>query len=286
MTVRLVSTTETQEELDHAASENWRAPLEPKAADPDPATQEVETQEAAPGAAEEQEQEQPKIKGGYRKKIEKLTQLAKRLEDDLEAERKARRDVEARLAPRAGSEQPTDSDAEPQLEKFATIQEYIRAMTKWHATQTLKTHQQEAEKVEEAEEAKTVFDAYNENVAKARAEHDDFDEVVGRKDIQIPQGVQLAIFEMDNGPEVAYYLGQHPEVCGELVEMRPMAAVAAIGRIAASLEKPSPEVKQRTEPPPPIRPVGGASARSSVPLDQLKLSEFVKVRNQQERARR
>ena len=41
-----------------------------------------------------------------------------------------------------------------------------------------------------------------------------------------------AIIEMENGPEVAYFLGKNPEICEELCQMSPFEAVRAVGRIA------------------------------------------------------
>jgi hypothetical protein len=154
-------------------------------------------------------------------------------------------------------------------------------------------------KSETERKQKTVLQTYNERVEAFKAEHEDWLDVVGQN-IDIPTGVQMAILEMDNGPEVAYFLGTHPQICKDLNNMSVARAVAEIGKVSARLEGPQ-EEKQKTQErgpgngpdrqpvtsraPAPIKPLTGHATRSSVPLDQMDYSEYRRVRDQQEKSR-
>jgi hypothetical protein len=273
--VTIASMTSTPEELEHAAGPNWREPFVPKAAPTveEPATEEVKTEAESEPA--EPESKEPKHKGGWQKRIDKLTARHNAAETRAE---KAERELSEL---RAKYETPAQEDQPPQLKDYKTPEEWADARDAWKAAQ--------AEKQEQAEETKKTFESYQRATEAARAKHEDWEEVVSNPDIQLPITVYNAIIELGKeGPEVAYYLGQHPEFCEELMSMKPLAAVVRIGKIADALKGSSPEKKEKAKPKPPepIATVGASSARSAVPLDQLDPKEYIKVMNKRERERR
>ncbi len=285
MAVTIASTTSTQAQLDHAVSDDWRTspPVEEAAASAPEGEGETAGVTETP---EEAESKGPKKKGGFQKKIDRLVSRTTALEVDLEAERRSNAELRARLDGKSETRQPEQqvSATKPILANFKTVDEYVEALTDWKIAQKEQVSAQQAE----AEDRREIASLYNRRVAEMRAEHDDFDEVVGQP-LQVPEGVIHAIIEMDNGPAVAYYLGQNPEVCEELASMPWLSAVARVGKISAELSKGqetnSQETKTRPTPPKPVRAVGGTSARSSIPLDELSGAEYVRVRNQQVRER-
>lgn len=278
MAVVLTSATSSQAQLDHAASDGWRTP--PEEVETPVATQETENAETADVSEtpEEKEGKEPKKKGGWQRKIDRLSKRVAELESEKEQMR-------ARLGndKQPETRQPEAASVKPSRAQFQNDEEYISALVRYERAEADKQEALQAE----AAELKEVFDSYNRRVAEAKAEIDDFDEVVGQS-VQIPSEVVLAIREMDNGPYVAYYLGEHPEICEELVNMRPLSAVRRIERISDELSKKEPDShdkKPRSTPPPPVRAVSGTSTRSSIPLDQLSPGEYVRIRNQQVRER-
>lgn len=291
--ITIASTTSSDAELAHAVSDNWREPFVPPTSGdkPDPAVEdpqsEVETETvAAKEPAKEAESEKAKEaakakpKNGYQKNIDKLTARNHRLAAELE-------ELRAKVAKPA---EPTKETAPakapagpPKLADFATPEEWADARDAWKA--------EEAVKQAKADETKAIFNEYNKAVETAHAKYDDWDDVVtNNNELEIPQAVQVAVIEMGaTGTDVAYYLGSHPEVCEELLEMRPLAAVARVHKIAESLKgtssNSSPKAKPKVAPTAPITPVGGASTRGSVPLDQMSMKEFMAVRNKAEKRR-
>lgn len=241
-------------------------------------------------AEPEHKEEKPKPKGGFQSRIDRfirqideLTQENDRLKNAKPAEK-----VEIKPAPVA--------EAEPKLEDFTNHDEFIKAMAKYVARETLRTEREEQTKKEQEAARKSEFDAYNERAIAAQVKYEDWKEVVGQN-ITIPPAVHVAIIEMENGPDVAYYLGKHPELAKELMEMSPSRANGKIWRLSEQLESEAPKEEEteevEVEPEPekpkveakperkkyePIKPVGGGSSKSSVPLDQMSMADYNKAR--------
>ena len=170
MAVVITSTTSTQKDMDHAASENWRTKPEPEPVDPNETPEVVEVEQpeaaAAPEPAET-ESEHPKRKGGYQKKIDKLSARVRDLENELETERTRGK------APAQPAETPQPVAAagnKPKQENFSTLDEFIEALADWTTQQRLAKIEAEETAKAEAERAKAVFDAYNQRMAEAKVD--------------------------------------------------------------------------------------------------------------------
>jgi hypothetical protein len=240
----------------------------------------------------EEKEEKSKAKGGFQARIDRLikrtAELEKQLEEQLEAARKTPKSEEKEIV--------AEPKGRPQKADFVDKEdEYIEALVDWKAEQKILQAKEAEARAAEAAQQKQVFDAYNRGVAEAKSVHEDFTEVVGQ-DIDIPVGVQLAIVEMEEkGPEVAYFLGNNPEICEELMKMSRMRAIAEVWKICDKLnasesdeeeeteeEKPAAKAKVEEKParraPEPIRPVGNGKTRSSVPLNEMSMADYKKAR--------
>lgn len=234
----------------------------------------------------EEQEEKPKAKGGFQARIDRLIKQNATLEAALETERSRKPAAEKEVVPEVKG-RPVKAD-------FAGREdEYIEALVDWTAEQKIAKAKQDEARAAEAAQQKETFDAYNRKVAEAKAVHEDFVEVVGQ-DIVIPIPVQLAVIDMDNGPEVAYFLGSNPELCEELMKMKTSKAVAEVWKISEKLgesegeeeeeaeEKPAAKAKIEEKPgrkaPEPIRPVGNGKTRSSVPLNEMSMADYKKAR--------
>jgi hypothetical protein len=251
----------------------------PEAEKPEP-TQDSET---------EIEQEK-KGKGGFSKKIDKLTARNYQLQETNAQLQQRLEAIERRLEGEKAPAKPTASD-EPKLDDFKNETDpwdsYYKALARYQAKVMLEEREKENAKQNEEHESKQKFDSYNKRVSEARGKYEDFDEVVGQA-IELPETAGLAIVELDNGPEVAYFLGQHPEKCQELIEMKsPFKVIQEIGRIADSLNgSTSPEQRPVSRAAAPVKPVGSSSTKSSVSLEDLPQREYNRIRNEQEAKRR
>lgn len=225
------------------------------------------------------EDEPKKPGGGFQRKIDKLTRRSKELETALETERRWRAENEPRLVGKpAATDKPKVEDVGT---KYKTYEDYIEALADWKADS--KRAEWQAKDAEDAERqaSNAAFNAYQERVKEAVAKYDDYNEVVTESDLQIPQGVELAIVRMKNGPEVAYHLGKHPELCEELIAMAeedPLLAIAEVGAIAKQLSGDRPAEKPKSQASRPIIPVGKGSTKSSVPLGEMSMQDYRKAR--------
>jgi hypothetical protein len=246
---------------------------EDQEADPEPAS-ESETEQV-----EDEEAEKPKAKGGFQRRIDKLTSKLRLTEQERDDLREAQKQKAAETKP-----QPTND--KPLRENFVTEDEWIDAYADWRDAKK----ELEARRRDEKERFKSVLTNFNKQLDAEREAHDDFDEVVGSP-VEIPKSVELAIPHLENGAAVAYHLGKNPDIAAKLMDMDPLQAVAYVGRISAELSLPSngnrsPDKKPASKASAPITPVDTGSSRSSVALEDLSPSEYIKRRNAEREKKR
>jgi hypothetical protein len=214
------------------------------------------------------------------KAIEKAT---RELKDEL-------RRTQDRLAAleKGGAPKPAAASAEekqpelpkaPRREDFKTDAEYDDALFDYRyqmrrAKEEQDTARKRMEQTRQQTEAqlKKNFENYQSQVAAFKEEHDDWDEVVNQSDIPIHESVYLAVQEQENGAQVTYYLGKHPDFARRLSAMSPLSAVMEIGRLAERLKPAAPEpgasgAPKKTPPiviPEPVRPVSTSATSSTL----------------------
>lgn len=311
--ISVASTTDSQADVNKAAGldPEFKPESEETEPKPIPATIEAEEKpkEEAKDAKESEETEEPKqpSRGGFQKRIDKLTRRNYELEEMLERNSRHLEDVLGRIeqlrGTQPGTQQPVATAPEkPTVEKFKTYEEYMEALADWKADQRFQSYQRQqqeqaqlAAQQSEQQRLQQVFNNYNRAANVARETYDDFDETVNRSDIEIPQSVQLAVFETPNGPDIAYYLGKHPELCQELMQMSDVQAVMEVSRISDGLmQKPEegqdkangngqqPPPRRQSAAPAPIKPIGGGvHGGNSLPLDQVDYRDYRRIRDQQ-----
>lgn len=307
--ITLASTTETQEELDHAVSANWREPFDPEVAAK--AKEEREKAEAAEAAkkpvgsapadkrgtaVESEEENDGEVPKGVQKRIDKVTGRAKAAEQrvkDLEArleaiEKKGGNKPEVKVTPEP------KADLEPQKKDFKDPDEWVKAHGRWAARdEARKAASVTATETEDARTAE-VFEAHLGRTQEFRAAHPDFDEKVEGSTIPFSEAVAIAIVEADNGPDVAYYLAEHPDELKEIAGQSRARQVMAIGRISASLSTAGSTATTTTtttkpKTPAPITPSRTgkvATTARSITDENISTDEFIKLRNEQDRAKR
>jgi len=161
----------------------------------------------------------------------------------------------------------------PKRDDFKTDAEYDDALFDYRYEQRRAKEQQESARTRIDTQLKTNFTNYQASVAAFKEEHDDWDEVVNQP-LAIHESVYLAVQEQENGPQVTYYLGKHPDYAKRLAEMSPLSAVMEIGRLAerlkpASAREPGTDADPKKKPAPkkipdPVRPLSSSTTSSSL----------------------
>lgn len=246
------------------------------------APEEPETAPASDPGEPEEEEEKAKGKGGFQRRIDKLTSKLRLTEQ----ERDELRELVAKKPAAEETKVPAQTDR-PLRESFVTEDEWIDAYADWRDAKK----EAEARQAGEKQRLKVVFDNFNKQVTAIRETHDDFDEVLSSA-VEIPKSVELAIPHLENGAAVAYHLGKNPDIALKLMDMDPLQAVAEIGKISEKLLSASsngtrpPDKKLTSKAPAPITPVDTGSSRSSVALEDLSPSEYIRKRNADEAKKR
>ena len=218
---------------------------------------------------EEQEDGQPrKGKGGFQRRIDRLTRDKAELQARLE-----RLEQMAGGKPAAPAHAEPAPAAKPALENFDTYEEYTEALVEWKANERLAAHVAEQRKAaqerEQAEREKTRATTFQERAKAAAAKYADFEKVAFSDDVPASETMRDIILDSENGPEIAYFLGKNPAEAERIAQLSPLAAARELGRIEAKLAtadvpKPQPRV---TRAPEPIRPVTPAARTRSFDLN-------------------
>lgn len=322
--ITVASTTDTQEAINEAAGlpadGGEQPPKEeattggsepaqnPPESEPGKSEAEVAAQpKPAAGSEPAKEEDGKQGKGNLQKRFDRLTERNYTLQEENENLRRQLQEVQKATTKPEAEAKPEEK---PVREQFKSDAEFYEALGRWGAKQEVAASKQQTAEEEHQAYLQKTYDVYNKAVRNFRSEHDDFDEVVGREDLQIPEAVQVAIVELgDAGPAVAYYLGQNPEVCDKLGDMSDARAVVEVGRIAVALEKATPApapvaAAPAAEPPekpapaapapkrqpvsraPAPTPAARTSATVATPMDELPYQDFKKERARQIRAAR
>lgn len=232
-------------------------------------------QEAAAEQLEEEEAEKP-----AKPELKKPTRRQRAVEKATKELREELRKSNERLAALEGKKpgpRAVEEPKQPKREEFKSDAEFDEAMFDYrYQLRRAKEQTDESKKTHEAQLEENL-ETYQTQVAAFKEEHDDWDKVVNQK-IPIHESVQLTIIELENGPQVTYYLGQHPDYTRALADMSPLKAVVEIARLADKLKagaptetssgKPKPKPKALPEP---VKP-NSTSATSST-LTSLEASK-------------
>ena len=95
--------------------------------------------------------------------------------------------------------------------------------------------------------------------------------------VVLPVDVIEAIQDIENGPEVAYYLGKNIDKASKLSEMRPTRAALEVGKISASLESVSKQKKKITKAPTPITQIKNGGGGGGKSYEKMSMKEIMEL---------
>lgn len=219
-----------------------------------------------------------------------------------EAEERAKT-LEAQL-PKAPAEpelvEPVETDAKYKDEAGNfKWKEFARDLAKFEAAQAVKNERETQQKERAAAEMKEAEGRMKARFDAVRKAHPDFDELVekikGTEADNVPQHVLNYLFESEKGGELHYYLLKNPVESLRISKLKPILALAELGKLEAKLTEPpakttpsaSAEPVNRKEPggaPAPITPLSG-EGNTGIVTDPAKM-DFKQLRAyERERAR-
>lgn len=203
---------------------------------------------------------------------ERIVELAhKRREAEAEAaDAKRERDIlRTKLQALEAQAAPIEATARPKRESFANDDDYTDALADWKADQAIARREtQQAQARQQAEQAE-IAQQWDKRQQKAIDAIEDYAEVIGKSEVQVPPYVHQALLESEQGPQIAYFLALNPDEAKRIAGMKPLAAIKHIAALERELaehdedEKPAPKVTEppkKSKAPEPINPVKSTGA--------------------------
>jgi hypothetical protein len=148
--------------------------------------------------------------------------------------------------------------SEPKLSDFDNYNEYVAAMSDYRIQLTIEKLQKDAEEKQQRAAFEEKTSSFRKAAEVVRQEHPDFDEVAYNKNVPVSQAMGMAMLESPLGPQIAYYLGKHPDEATKISRLSPISAAVEIGRIEVRLKGVQP--KNTSQAPAPIKTPDGSSA--------------------------
>ena len=209
------------------------------------------------------------------KRFDKLTRRAREAESRAQAAERRAAEVEAKIAGNGAAQPDLSETIRRQDEIIRTQHELLQP-------------NEESRRIEEEKlqslRAKTQAEIAA--MPDAKAIKDGLERGEQGMNPRVSRAITLAIAEEENAVEIVAFLGRHPEEIAAMQALSPLAVAARIGKISNKLEANATASREKPRPPAPISTVGGSSARSGIPLDELSPSEYIRVMNKKERERR
>lgn len=258
-----------------------------------------ENQQAATEPADKKSEpvEEP-LPEGVQKRIVQEAEKQARIQSEIDRAVSARKAKEAELAklqegakgsepvktPEASTKSKRPEASEPGHEN-ETWDQYEARRDEWVKGEALREFEERTEAREAERASKERWDGA---VKEHGAEFPSLMEAVRKV---APEGLQVAISQMDQWSQVAVHLAKNPAQLAELAgvfQQSPYKAIATLGRIEAALAKPEPKTQAAEAPlPKPIEKVGGNAAVSGDSLqDTLEKGSMTQVRATVEKLRK
>jgi hypothetical protein len=194
--------------------------------------------------------------------------------------------------PKPEAKAPDQNDAKYRNDKgeFDWVQ-YTKDTADYSAAEAVSKFQKQQEQENNERQAAQAKLAYEARIEEARQVLPDYDQVVPGADIHTHQAVLNYVFFDSKVPgQIAYHLAKNPDFLRTLNSMSATAAVAEIGALAKTFEKPASKAEPAPIPkrsggaPPPITPLDTSSS-GTVNVDPSKMS-FQELRRYHRAAKR
>lgn len=194
---------------------------------------------------------------------------------------KAQLDAQAAEIAILKAPKPAEPAPRPKYDAYDSPEAYETALTDWAEAEGARKATQQARddqvKSAQAAQAKAIADTWSQRQTAWRAEHPDYDQVTGPDEtgrpLNIPMHIAVPIAQLDNGPQVEQWLGEHRDEADRIAALVPIMGAAEIGKLSAKLA--TPEVRPAPKPKPaPPKPVGDRSSPLTKDPNEMTTEEY------------
>lgn len=224
--------------------------------------------DAIPEEAPEVKAAKEEKRRGFQERINKITrekhEIAERAQAETARANKAEEAYQALL--REIKEKPLARD------QFASDGEFEAALHarsgKMAAVEFRRTVAEEASSNASAAHARVANEGWEAAVAEVVDRIPDWHQVISSDRGPSSQVMAEQIKELENGPDVAYYLAKHPNEAARIAGLAYPSQIREVARLGVRLENDAPTTK--TSAPPPIKPIPAAAKAVANPADDYR----------------
>ncbi len=207
-------------------------------------------------------------KDGVQARFNKITAEKYEARREAEALQKRVNELEAQKAKAPVSEAPKIEDFDYDQDAFSAA--FIKYQVGIETANQQKSYVANQAKEQQRLTEQQAAAEFSQKVSKL--EIPDYVETV-KMIPQLQDETLLAIYNVENGPEVAYHLGKHLDVADSIAHMPPMQAAMEIGRISANLNF-NKTSKKPTTAPDPIKPIGSGGVAHTKAVEDMSMDEI------------
>ena len=232
------------------------ASLEEESTEVDAEVEETEEQESEAESPPADDENVEKKTDAFQERIDKLTSSFRESEREAEALRQRLEDAEKRLAEVPPEPHKTLADFEFDEDKY---RDYL-------FTEAESRAERAAERVVRGFQEKVTVESSVEKFAAREREFSksvaDYETVAHAPDVKINSAMAVEIRESEIGPEMAYYLGKHPEEAALISRKSPREVIKEMTILESKLraEKGKATGKKVSDAPPPPAKIRGKDA--------------------------
>lgn len=252
-------------EVESVGSEPQEAELE-EVASLETTEPEAQAAEVAESEEEDSDATEGKVPDKVQQRFNKMTREKYELRGQIEEMQKQLEDIQ---------KQSKTETKEPSLEDFNYDQDKYKAALvdygKSLATQKQTTTEPQVDTVKAEKVA-----AFGQRLSEFRKDKPDYADVVSQ--MPISQIGSDAILEMENGPAVAYYLGNHLDLVEEINDLSPAAAALRIADLSRKLKPAEPKISTAPDPVSSVTSGGGKVTKNT---DDMTVEELAAYDEQQ-----
>jgi hypothetical protein len=250
----------------------------------------------------EEERQAKKPKRDTQDRIDELTRLRKEAEEAWESEYETRLKLEGEIAalkskPEPKEELKKEELVQPDPAKYTDQGKFLTDYAEWVKKSARAEFAAEQQRVETEKRARELDAAMVEKIARAKADLEDFDDVIDSADkrtrTDIPNHIKAAIYESEYGAHIAYELAKDAALEKRISNLTPAKALLELGKLEQKWVKTpakaddSPKPPESKQPPEPVTKLKEGAGVVVTDLSQpMSFGDYRRQRLEQIRARR
>lgn len=230
-----------------------------------------------------------KRKGGWQRRVDKLTRDLNDLNSDREYWRQQvlllqQQQLGAKPPKEQVQEQAEPVDpTKPKLDDYDSIADHAQAVAEWTIKKFQEKQAEEAYNQQVAAKAQEMRAGFQERLVKAVERYPDYAETVEPiRNIPLPPHIKAALMRSDVGPDIVYHVFKNPELMQEFANAEGTQQLVLLGQVQAAVRQKlasqtgsateTPEVVTRA--PAPLQTVRSTGAAVSKDPDKMSFEEF------------